>query len=418
VKISKNKSTTLFAVSILLLLSALFILLLSFNVYALPYGGVGSSTKGVGTATKGNYVIGKQAIGNDIVVNMYQAVPAEGNFRVKSACVVQNYLATGDMLFTAEIINTYANYYPDLDSQRYFQIQLISTDGFTIIATTPLWAWEDVPVSIYLNPTKAATITYGNGYIIRMVGIFPLPPVTDYTLLPTDWHGTDLASLDAWIFGTARSINTYNSWWSTENDMITVSTDQNLQLTNWGGGYFTAGIPAISAVRHNIFSSVKDKPLLTINPPNNIYDSTTWVSGATYSLSDKVGYIGVVYNCILAGVTTLPDTPATDVAHWAATADTLWKVQVGTKLASDADTFGSLFAIDGDEFLGFAIMVVIILITCLGMGLGGKALPLLVLNFPLLMWGNQMRVIGITFTVVICIIMAFLFIRSFYTKST
>jgi hypothetical protein len=260
-----------------------------------------------------------------------------------------------------------------------------------------------------------------SAYIVRMIGLFTGNPSTTYTLAATDWKGDDLDKLDQWMIGVAFNINSYDSatsWWRVSKDTISVDTDNNIRLSDYGGGYFTGGIPAISSVRPNIFAALKDKPLLTITTATNVYDNQTWISAETYALNDRVGYNGVVYRCILAGVTTLPDTPATDAAHWVAAAETLWKVQVGPKLANDMDALGDLLAIDGDEFLGFGIVILIIFITCLGMMAGGKALPLLILNFPLLMWGNQMRVIGITFTIVIAIMMAFLFIRAFYAKST
>ena len=52
--------------------------------------------------------------------------------------VFSGYQETGDLLFTAEIVLTYPPYYPTDTAYRYFQMQLLDTDGNTILAASPI----------------------------------------------------------------------------------------------------------------------------------------------------------------------------------------------------------------------------------------------------------------------------------------
>lgn len=334
--------------------------------------------------------------------------------------VFSGYLETGDLLFVAEVINTYTDYYPDKDSRKYFQIQLIGTDNTTILAATPLWDYGCRPVSIYLDEDVAEHLTEGSAYKIRMIGLFASPPVDDYQLQPEDWHGVDLVNLDQWMLRTAFDMNTYYKWTlGSVNYTLNFVTDQGLILSEKGGAYFTEGIPGVSNIRPDVFAQPKSKAgIITTHTADNVFDRQTWVSGAIYAIDDKVGYANTVYQCLAVTGAGDVTAPSLDAVHWVAVAGEIWEAQVGTKLAADAHTFGDLFGIDGDIWLGFGIWLIIILITLYGLSHGTGALGMVLVCFPLILLGNYFRVIGIQVTVVTAALMVFLFVRQFWFKST
>ena len=54
----------------------------------------------------------------------------------------------------------------------------------------------------------------------------------------------------------------------------------------------------------------------------------------------------------------------------------------------------------------------------LNLTMGGKGLVLLVLDYPLLIWGTEMGVVSISWLIVPCIAMVILFARQFWVKPT
>ena len=66
---------------------------------------------------------------------------------------------TGDMLFMAESYIHWvgANTPPAISSIAYI-FELLSTNGLTVYASIPVWAYEDKPVSIYLTKAQVDCI--------------------------------------------------------------------------------------------------------------------------------------------------------------------------------------------------------------------------------------------------------------------
>jgi hypothetical protein len=155
-------------------------------------------------------------------------------------------------------------------------------------------------------------------------------------------------------------------------------------------------------------------------PPNDTSHwtliSNEWVSGGIYVANDKVTYNNVAYNCILgtAGVIA----PPSDTTHWVEIVGGVWEAQTGNVIANDTNFFGSIFGMRGNNFLGYLLALSIFGLAAVGIIAGGKALPLLVLCFPLLLLGNQMRVIGISYTVVLCILSVFIFGIKYFVSRT
>jgi hypothetical protein len=171
--------------------------------------------------------------------------------RVKGAAVFQNYLEDGDLLFTVEYVNVYPPYYPDSLAKQYFDIQLLGTNGTTVLASTACLDWGNKPGSIYLSADSAAPLTLGSAYYIRLYGVFSGNPSVSYQLQGSDWYGSDLTILDTWILSTAHSIATYYS-----TEMTTRLAPKGEVLNAEGGTIFMTGIPLIDQVRPDLFQIV------------------------------------------------------------------------------------------------------------------------------------------------------------------
>ena len=83
-----------------------------------------------------------------------------------------NVYQTGDMLFMAESYVHYASYTGIPPSNTAFLFELLSPDDSTVLASTPLWSYEDKPVSIYLTPAQVITLglTVNSAYGLRITG--------------------------------------------------------------------------------------------------------------------------------------------------------------------------------------------------------------------------------------------------------
>jgi hypothetical protein len=382
---------------------------------------------------------------------------------LKYGSVFSGYLESGDLLFTAESTNNYTGY-TTLAPTKYFQIQLLDPTGTTILGAVPLWSYGDVPVSIYLNHDTVLrlSITDGGAYILKEIGMFATPPTSSYTLQPQDWQGSDLTLLDSWCLLTAGRMNTTYETTGTSNDLLVLTSDNGVILSDQGGSFFNQGIPAISSVRPNLFTQSHSVIAFQQGVASDIYDQTTWQANLAYSLNDLSAYRNIVYNCILgyAGGTdsplidstnwtpyiswvsglpyTINDTvfydglayqakqnfsgsvltPPTDTTDWVKLNYPVWVAQVGTKLASDLNVFGGLFGVNGDSFAGFGIWFAIIVVMIIAVMAGAGALGTVIVCFPLILLGNYLRVIGIQITIVVAVAGVFLWVRQFWFKTT
>jgi hypothetical protein len=295
--------------------------------------------------------------------------------RIQSAGAFSGYIVSNDLLFTAEVYNEYPPYYPSGSISGLFVLQLRDTNDITVLAVAPLANWGDRPVSIYLNPTMAATITEGGAYHLVVVGLFsgaPTPttqPAMDYTLTADDWYGTDLVYLRQWCIGTATNMEGSDN--VPAGTYVTSSTDNNQVITDAAGGYFTSGIPRISTVLPSLFQVAKSTANVAFNGASNIWDTN----------------------------------------H-------VWATQVGPYVASDWNTFGAIFGISGRNMMGYAIIFLMIILSVFGIMAGGKGLIMVALCFPLTIWGSVMGACSIAWLLVPAIAMIMLWARQFWVKPT
>jgi hypothetical protein len=294
--------------------------------------------------------------------------------------VFQDYVDSGDLLFTAEIFCNYPPYDATGSAFNYFTVELLGTDNTTVIAVSPLQMWGDRPESIYLKPSIASTLTLNGAYHIAVIGLFSgaANPYVNTTIQPTDWKGSDKIQLDAWCIETAKDMEVYDN--KASGSYVVSSTDNKEIITDTAGatgygagagGYFTTGIPQISVVRPDLFQVSKSKAPVSLSGNND---------------------------------------------QW--TSNHVWSTKMGTLVPSDWNTFGALFGATGQTTMGYFLGVVILIICVLGVTMGGKGLPLLVLSYPIALWGAEMGAIGYQWLLIPCVAMVLLWARQFWVKPT
>lgn len=312
---------------------------------------------------------GYTVYGDDITFTTMPFSGSSTSIAIRDIGAFTGYHESGDILFCVETINNYTDYYPKVPSSDFFMIQVIDTDHTTILGQTPLSNWGDRPTGIYFSAASvdAHSIVVGSLYYIKMIGsyIATLPEV-ESQMVAYNWKGSDLERLDLWIRSVA-----INMGQADDTSYLTSITDYGLVLNDAGGAYVSDGIPGITQVRPNLFTSSASKPKFTQGTPNPAFDN----------------YV-------------------------------IWSNEVGPEVAADAGVFGNLFSVTGQVMVGWIFIAVMLFIVFIGVSNGGKALGIILLNIPLLMAANYLRCISIQYTAIMAFIMAYLFIRQFYWKTT
>ena len=311
--------------------------------------------------------------GQDYYFTTMPAVGSTTDMRIVSVAVFSDYQTSGDLLFVAEIINNYTGYYPNADPKKYFTIQLLDTNNTDILGATPLQNWGDRPVSIYINAADAGNFTDLAGYYIRMV----LNPATgnasiSYQLEIDDWSGFDLGALDDWCRGTAINMQLSDG----RADYLTSTTDQGLQITDAAGGYFTTGIPNITLVRPNLFTTSQRQSLTEVGVADNQWDKTDL---------DPAG----------------------------------WRSYVGANIADDIDAIAVPFGLDGKEIaVGIVLFAMFaVVITTVGATGGWGALGAVLIAIPVLWIGIWFRIIPIWVLIILVIGFGYFYVRQFHWKT-
>ena len=272
------------------------------------------------------------------------ATGSSTDLRIVSAKFFNTYGTANDTLIVVEAINQYTSFFPNERPGDYFQIQLLDTDGSTILAANGVSNWGDRPSSIYLNPTESATLTPQGAYFIRMigVGIVGTPSVT-YNVTATDWKGSNLNYLDSWCIGTAKLMQITDN----VSNYITSTTDRPEILSDYVGAYFTTGIPGISVIRPNLFNTNKVGGTYVIGTDANTWDNAT-----------------------------------------------AWQANIGSGITTDIATFAAPFGMQSRDFFGMGIWFVIILVVIMAISgsNGMKAMGTFVIMFPIIWVATYLKI--------------------------
>ena len=296
---------------------------------------------------------------------------ATGVVQVLGAAVFQNYTTTGDLLFVAEVVNTYPPYYKVTNPADYFVVQLLDPTETKVLAATPLKQWDMSPVGIYLSSNSASYISYGGAYVIRMIGTFATPPDDTYTLQALDWKGSDLTRLDDWVRATAEDMNVYFGF-SGASSLTAKEVGGSTVLSNTGGTYFVTGITGLMAVRPDIFLTTRRTPNQEYGTATNAYDT-----------------------------------------------DKMWQAQVGETIAADAEVFGDVLNVTAKQFLSLGIWAAFAfaMLFIFASAKGSESVMVMVLCVPILFSGAYFRIIELQIILVMGAVLALLFVlKMFFTK--
>ena len=287
-----------------------------------------------------------------------------------SASVFKGYLEDGDMLFLIHYKNIYAPYYRTFDSSQYFNLQLLDTDGVTLLAQIPCLQWGYMPGSIYLNADAAAGLTEGAAYYLRLYGTFTGNPSDSYQLTASDWIGENDSSLDQWVINTAYAIEDwYTDWLGTTVTLVTSSTSGANVLNDDGATIFIIGIPYLDVVRPDLFeTAVSDISHTDIFPENTFEDYVTW------------------------------------------------QAMVGSQLENVAEDASDIFGMDADTVLGVGILFCYVGVAVFTFA-SGHTTAGLALSFPFIILAGALRVVDIGIIAIIGITAVISIVWSLWWKS-
>jgi hypothetical protein len=302
----------------------------------------------------------------------FTTLPAAGSsyiLRVFNGAVFSDYMEDGDLLFVAEINNTYTGLYPNQRPGQYFSVQLIATDGTTVLGATPLQQWGDRPSSIYFNADAVSTfLTPLSQYYIRVVGTNSTS--AEYQLETADWKGSDLTALDYWCVGCANNMAV--------SDGVSLSTYVNPAsgrgnvITDEATAYFLLGIPGVGQMRPNLFETSQQDAELTPGSEDNAWDSST-----------------------------------------------AWRTWVGDNIADDIDTMAIPFGLGGKDLL--SVLIGAVVIGCAFVVVGGTggmgALGATLIAVPLLWLGTYAKILPIMILMGMVLFFGMLAIRQFVVKT-
>ena len=281
---------------------------------------------------------------------------------VEGAAVFQNYHEDGDMLFLIAYKNIYAPYYPYQDPMKYFSLQILDTDGLTVLHQIACKSWHYMPTAIYLSANTASSITNGGAYYIRLYGNFTGNPSASYALTESDWIGSSEVSLKQWIWSAAYAMEDYY------DVTITTVISGKTVLNETGGAIFNSSIPLLGSTMPDIF--------LTI-PHSFHFEDVNWVNAFDNSYD--------------------------------------WEDMVGTQVSTWAASGSELLGVDAKTIVGLGLLA-LYLIVGVAMFSAGHTTAGLGISFPFIVAAGVIGVIDIVLIAIIGIVMAALFVWSMFWK--
>jgi hypothetical protein len=312
--------------------------------------------------------------GSDKTFKTLLSMASSTTVLINNVGLFPNYITQGDLLIGVEVFCAYTGLYPTAPPSTNFLVELLDPTDTTVIAQTPLLQWGDRPESIYLNPTAAANLIPDGAYHIQVVGTFAgaTNPYVDYTIQPADWNQT----LPQWCINVGNNMNIIdtNLFNIAPNSYIIPSTVQGGYgnvITTADDGFFTLAFPSIMTQYPNLFQQGSTSAIVPFPAAKDNFDSS----------------------------------------H-------VWTAEMGPEISSDFTTFGAIAGVNGRTAMEYGIALIIVIMCIIGIAMGGKGLVLLVLSYPLVIWGTQAGALSISWLIVPCVAMVMLFARQFWLKPT
>lgn len=278
---------------------------------------------------------------------------------IEDAKAYSDYKETGDLLFLINYFNVYPPYYPSSIVSNYFYLQILDTDGITVLHQVPVKQWGLMPGSIYLNADTAAGMDISGDYYVRIYGNFTGTPSASYQLEDEDWISGE-TNLKDWIIGTASNMEDHYN-----RELTTSSVTYGTILNVTGGAAFAVGISDLINVLPEIFSeaafSFVHSDIFFENEYGNAYT---------------------------------------------------WQQMVGSQLEDVANQASDIMGIDAKT-----VIALVLLVLYLGVGIfcitKGHALAGLALAFPFLIAAGMLRVVDIQIILIIGMLAIIVFVVKF-----
>ena len=222
------------------------------NIHWRKDGSAGAYTGGQAGASTDNGGTWTMDADDDYMFEVW----GRGVLEVADAKVFTDYIETGDWLFVTRYSNFFKPYYPSYNPKNYFLLQLVNDDTGDVEAQVPLAQWGLRPGSIYVSADDADSLQWQGNYSIRMNATFAPYPNDSYTLLGTDWIGSNLNLLDDWCLLLAHDIEDYYGTSPSEGECCTTSSIESGHdvLNDEGGAIFMVGIPYLDQARRDLFA--------------------------------------------------------------------------------------------------------------------------------------------------------------------
>lgn len=186
------------------------------------------------------------------------AAPANpDSITLHSTRVFQNIFETGDMLFVIRYTVTYA-IEPTEPASDTFRQALYGTDGTTLLYDRALNYYQLNVHSIYLDATKAATLTWGSEYRMRVMGNPVYFVQTEGTTISTMTlsAGTHWIEGDASLSKSMLKIHCLDLAAILEDEWaitLLVTTAEGQTLNSLGRIVFTDAIPGLDTAVPSLF---------------------------------------------------------------------------------------------------------------------------------------------------------------------
>ena len=218
--------------------------------------------------------------------------------------VFQNVYESGDWLFVGESYIHYVATPTDYTSEEAFSFQVINTDGVTVLYTTPVLEYENYPVSIYLTPTQASSLTWQSAYYVRLTcnpAIFGAPiegvNMRTHALQASDYitdspTGTSPLALRLFCIHVAEDMEANDTPPAGSEYIVAVQGVE--YLTAIGGTKFLDAVPGLNLFVPNLFqltAGVIEEP--TLEPTETYASSLTVRNQLGNTIADGVQNLGV-----------------------------------------------------------------------------------------------------------------------------
>lgn len=353
---------------------------------------------------------------------------------IMAAKVFQNIFVDDDWLvFVRYDVNYETD--PDESADETFLVALYDTDGSTLLYQRALNYYGHNIITIYLTPAQTADLTWGNEYVIKVMGN---PSVFETLTEGVNMATRSLSASEDYISGDMDDsredlgvycINTakvLGASWSPTVDLVTTGD----KLNSAGVIVFNAAIPGLYTAIPGIYETAVAPPELegverTIILTGTISGDFTASEAVVGALSEATGtFVGATQTATTIDVlhTTVTMYSVGETATGAVSGETIVVSEVtvgqleeagrgrtGTRLRDALDNFGAWIGISGNAFGGIALFLLFAITAGSIFTATGNVHGAILVAIPVILMGNFMGLMSFAITWMLVIVVALLF---------